>query len=70
MMDEDNDVGFLEIRVGVRGRVEAERLLVGDVRGGHALARVAIAMDETHSKFEERPEQRHLLRRNLTRVRG
>ena len=47
--------------VGVRRRVEAERLLVGDDRGGHALPRVAVAVDHAHAELGQRAQQRHLL---------
>jgi hypothetical protein len=57
--------GLLEVPVRVRGSVESERLLVGDDRCGHALARVAIAMEQPHSKLPERTKQRELLRGHL-----
>ena len=63
--DEHEHVGLLEVGVGVRRRVEAERLLVGDDRGGHALARVAVAVHHAHAELGERAEQRQLLGRHL-----
>ena len=59
--DEHDDVRLLEVVVGVRRRVEAERLLVGDDRRGHALARVAVAVHHPHAELGQRAEQRHLL---------
>lgn len=66
--DEDEDVRLLEVRVGERRRVEAESLLVGDGAGGHALARVRVAMQRAHAALPERAEERHLLRANLARA--
>jgi len=63
--DEHQGIGLLEVRIGERRRVEAERLLVGRRRGGHALPRVGIAVDEAHAELEHGPQQRHLLCRNL-----
>ena len=59
--DQHDDVGLLEVRVGVRRRVEAEGLLVGRDRGGHALAGVAVAVDHAHAELGQRAQQRHLL---------
>ena len=47
-------VGLLEVGVGVGRGVEAERLLVGDDGGGHALPRVAVAVDHAHAELGER----------------
>ena len=63
--DEHEHVGLLEVGVGVRRRVEAERLLVGDDRRGHALPRVAVAVHHAHAELGERAEERHLLGRHL-----
>ena len=57
--DEHDHVGLFEIGVGVGRRVEAKRLLVGDDGGGHALPRVAVAVEHAHAEFGERAEQRH-----------
>jgi hypothetical protein len=40
----DQHIGFFKILVGVRRRVEPERLFVSRRRRGHALTRVAVAM--------------------------
>ena len=63
--DEDDDVGLLEVGVGVRRRVEAEGLFVGNDRGGHALAGVAVAVHHPHAELCQRSKQRHLLGRYL-----
>src|SRR5438445_708905 len=49
--DEHQHVALLKIRVGERRRVKPERFLVGDVRRGHALARVAVAMQPAYAEF-------------------
>ena len=63
--DQDDDVGLLEVGVGVGRGVEAEGLLVGDHGRGHALAGVAVAVADAHAEATEGAEQRHLLRRHL-----
>ena len=63
--DQNDDVRFLEVAVGVGRRVEAECLLVGDHRCRHALTRVAVPMAHAHAELGKRPEQRHLLGRHL-----
>jgi hypothetical protein len=40
-------------------------LLIRHMRGRHALAGVAVAMQEAHSEFEEGPEKSHFLGHNL-----
>ena len=50
-----------EIVVGVGRGVEAERLLVSHDRGGHALPRVAVAVQHAHAELGEAAEQRHFL---------
>ena len=65
--DQDDAVGLLEVLVGVRRGVEAERLLVGDDRRGHALPRVAVAVDHAHAELRQGPEQGHLLGGDLAR---
>jgi hypothetical protein len=54
---EHDDVRLLEVGVGVGRGVEAERPLVGDDRRGHALPRVAVAVDEAHAELGQRPER-------------
>ena len=66
--DEDDRVGLLEIGVGVRRSVEAERLLVRDDRRGHALSSIPIAVLHPHAEFGERSEQSHLFGRHLSRA--
>lgn len=51
--DEDNDIRFFEVGVGVGWGIEAEGLLISDDGGGHALAGVAIAMFQTHAELGE-----------------
>ena len=63
--DEHDHVRLLEVGVGVRRRVEAEGLLVGDDRRGHALAGVAVAVDHAHAELRKRAEHCHLLGRDL-----
>ena len=55
-----------EVVVGVGRRVEAERLLVGDDRRGHALPRVAVAVHHAHAELGEAAEQRHFFGRDLS----
>ena len=59
--DEHDDVRLFEIGVGVRRRVEAERLLVRDDGRGHALPRVAVAVQHAHAELGECAEQSHFL---------
>ena len=59
--DEHDDVRLFEVGVRVRRRVEAERLLVGDDGRGHALPRVAVAVQHAHAELGERAEQGHFL---------
>ncbi len=66
--DQDNAVRFLEILIGVRRRVEAERLLVSHGRRRHALAGVAVAVNHPHAELGNRSQKRHLLGRDLTRA--
>ena len=66
--DKDEAVRFLEVRVSVGRRVEAKALLVGDVAGGHALARVRVAVQRAHAELPQRSEERHFLRANLSRA--
>jgi hypothetical protein len=63
--DQQDHVGLLEIGVAVGRRVEAEALLVRDDGGGHALARVAVAVQHPHAELREAAEQRQLLARKL-----
>ena len=65
--DEHDDVGLLEILVGVGRRVEAERLLVSRHGRGHALARVAVPMHDAHAELGQRTEEGQFLIRNLPR---
>ena len=64
--DQDDDVGLLEVLIGVGRSIEAERLLIGDDRGSHTLSRIAVAVQHAHPEFGERPEVRHLFGRHLT----
>ncbi len=59
--DEHKHVRLLEIRIGVRRRVEPERFLVGCHGRRHALAGIAIAMDETHPELGKRSQETQLL---------
>ena len=63
--DEHHHVRLLEVGVGVGRGVEAERLLVRDDRGRHALARVAVAVEHPHPELRERAQERQLLGGNL-----
>src|SRR6202030_2903246 len=56
--DEDEHIGFLEIFVGIRWRIEAERLFVSRGRGCHALTGVAVAVKHPHTELCERAEER------------
>ena len=64
--DEDDDVGLLEVCIGVRRCIESERLLVGDDRGGHALAGIAVSVEKAHPELGKRAEESHFLRGDLT----
>ena len=64
--DQDDHVGLLEVGIGIRRRVEAERLFVSDDRCGHALAGVAVTVDHAHAELRQRAEERHLFGRDLT----
>ena len=66
--DEHDHVRLFEIGVGVRRGVEAERLLVRDDGRGHALPRVAVAVQHAHAELGERAEQRHFLGDDLARA--
>ena len=63
--DEEQHVRLLEVGVGVGWGVETEALLVGDVRSGHALARVRVPVEPAHAEFEERSEECHFLGADL-----
>ena len=63
--DENEGVALLEIGVGEGRGVEAEGLFVGDVRSGHALAGVAVAVEGAQAEFEEGAEERHLFGHDL-----
>ena len=63
--NKDRHVRFFEVRVSIGRRIEAEALLIGHVRGGHALPRVGIAVQPAHTEFEKRAEQSHLFRAYL-----
>jgi hypothetical protein len=63
--DEDEGVALLEVSVGEGRGVEAKALFVGDVRGGHALAGVGVAVERAHAEFEERSQERHFLHDDL-----
>src|ERR1043166_8249395 len=49
--DQDDDIGLFKISVSVRRRVKPEGFLVGRRGCGHALAGVAVAMDDTHTEL-------------------
>ena len=66
--DEHDDVGLFEVGVRVRRRIESERLLVRNDGGGHALPRVAVAVQHAHAELGECAEQRHFLGDDLTRA--
>ena len=61
-------IGLLEVRVSVGRSVESERLLISHDGRGHALTRIAIAVQNSHPEFSQGAEQRHLLRDNLARA--
>src|SRR5260370_34495088 len=63
--DEHEHIGFLEIFVGIRWRIEAERLFVSRGRGCHALTGVAVAVKHPHTELCERAEERQFLGANL-----
>ena len=66
--DQDDAVRFLEVLIGVRRGVETKRLLVGHDGRRHALAGIAVAVNDSHAELGEGPEQRHLLGRDLARA--
>src|SRR5207248_3073447 len=49
--DQDDDVRFLEIAVGVWRSVEAKRLLVSHDSRGHALPSVAVSVYDSHAEL-------------------
>ena len=59
--DEHDHVRLFEVGVGVGRGIEAERLLVRHDRRGHALPRVAVAVQHAHAELGQRAEQRHFL---------
>ncbi len=63
--DQHDAIGLFEVVVRVGWRIEAERLLVGDDRGRHALSRVPVTVPHPHPELGQRTQQRHLLGRNL-----
>ena len=63
--DQHDHIGLLEILVRVRRRVETERLFVRDDGRGHALPRVAVAVQDAHAEFGQSTEQSHFFRGNL-----
>src|SRR5262249_13832682 len=63
--DENKDIRFLEVVVGERRRIEAERFLVRRYRGGHALARIAVSVADAHSHFPKHTEKGQFFGCNL-----
>jgi hypothetical protein len=66
--NEKDDVRLFEILVRIRRSIEAERLFVGHDRRGHALAGVAIAVQQLHAKLAQGAEQGHFFHGNLARA--
>ena len=66
--DQHNYVRLFKVGVGVRRRVEAERLLVGDHGRGHALARVPVAVNHADAEFRQCAEKGHLFAGDLPRA--
>src|SRR5689334_18124916 len=64
--DQHDYVRLFEILVRERRRVEAEGLFVGGGGRGHALARVAVAMDDAYAEFGEAAEEGHFFGNDLT----
>ena len=66
--DEHQHVALLEVCVREGRGVEAEALLVGDHRRGHALARVPVPVSRSHPELREGAEVGHLLEGDLPRA--
>jgi hypothetical protein len=64
---ENHAIGLFKVLVRIRRCVESKRLLIGDDCGRHALASVAVAMNHSHSKLGDRPQQRQFLCGELPR---
>ena len=58
---EHDHVRLLEIVVRIRRSIEAERLFVRGGRGGHALPRVAVAVQHAHAELGQAAEEGHFL---------
>jgi hypothetical protein len=65
-MHGDEHVALFKIRISVRRRIEAKALFVGDRARGHALPRIAVAVDKAHAELPQRTEEGHLLGDDLT----
>src|ERR1051325_9870761 len=63
--DENDYVGFLEILVAKMRCVETDTVFVSGGDGGHALARVAVAVNDAHAKFGESTEKGHFFGADL-----
>src|SRR5260370_35631632 len=66
--EEGEAIGFLEILVGVRWRIETERLFVSRGGGCHALTCVAVAVKHPHPELCERAKESQFLGANLART--
>lgn len=64
--DENDDIAFLEIRIGGGRGIKTEGLLVSGDGGGHALAGVGIAVEKAHAEFPQAAEKGHFLEGDLT----
>jgi hypothetical protein len=59
--NENECVGFLEILIGVRRRVEPERFFVSRCRGRHTLTGVAVAVNYPETELGQRAKERQFL---------
>ena len=64
--DENQNLGFFKVLVGVRRGIKPERLFVSNDRRGHALARVAVTVAHAHAELGEGAKERHFLSDHLT----
>lgn len=66
--DKDQNVRLLKIGICIRRGIKAERLLISHMGRRHALPRIAVTMNESHSELKETAKKGHLFGGNLTRA--
>jgi len=63
--NKDKHIGYLEILVGIRRRIKPERLFVSCSGACHALACVAVAMQDPHAELCQGAQEREFLGADL-----